>query len=214
MQAPERTYLPEDYEIYIAKSDAACEQWLAANPAPVYGFDCERKIETAEPQLLQFATLKRCLMVPCPMGRTFPSIIQLLIDQRTAKAGVHLGSDTVELFRHKYIPDNPMAKVGKRPVPFHSRGWFDLGLYARNHLMIPAPGVTPENPRGGNHSLVSLCSALLPGLAYAKKRDLQLTDDWSMEKLTPQLIRYAAEDAYLSLLLFHEAVRRGQPPST
>ena len=49
---------------------------------------------------------------------------------------------------------------------------------------------------------------MLPSINYVKNDILQVSNDWGRETLSEEQVRYASEDAYLSLLLYNAVKAR------
>lgn len=91
------------------------------------------------------------------------SVTEVLHDNAIRKVGVALVHDTIKLHRDGIIRTEAFQKPSRKsPFPATSGlGFFDVGIYAKLHIGIPAPGVTLTNPMGSNHGLDSLAREFL-----------------------------------------------------
>ena len=111
--------------------------------------------------------------------------MRLLLNPDVRKVGVGLQQDTQHFYKHRIFDQECFVRFGRDPYPIAGEyGFFDVGLYARNHLRIPARGATELNALGGNHGVESLCEKLL-SLGNAKGLDLSFSD-WA----NPRIIEY------------------------
>lgn len=209
--------LPQGFKIILGVNDVICSEWISMlPPKSMIGFDLEadsielnvQQTKAQLPTLLQFSTHTSCLLVPVSIGcNPPPSVLALLSSKTIMKACVALITDQPRLFKAGFIPSLPLKKpCNKMPYPHYANGWFDVGLFARNELSIPAPGVSISCRMGSNHGIVSLCAAFNLG-TFTKDKEQQSKSIWKIPICEEQQ-HYAALDAWLALKIACVAINR------
>ncbi|MFA6970699.1 MAG: 3'-5' exonuclease [Gallionella sp.] len=158
--------------------------------AGIVGFDTESKptFVTGEvskgPHVVQFALHDKAYLFQLHRADGHPFLIELLQSDQVIKAGFGLQSDSGQIF----------AKLGVR-----FGGVVDLNTVFHMH---------------GYHKEMGVRAAV--GLVFKQrfaKSKKATTSDWSQHELTPQQLRYAANDAYAALKVLESLnLRREELP--
>jgi ribonuclease D len=159
-----------------AKSGEFASATAEINAAGIVGFDTESKPTfvagdiSEGPHLVQFALHDRAYLFQLHRAEGLPFLVELLQSERLIKVGFGLRSDRSHI----------RAKLG---VEFG--GVVDLNTVFS---------------MDGYHKEIGVRAAvgLVLGRRFAKSRHVT-TSNWAQPRLTPQQMRYAANDAYAAL---------------
>jgi ribonuclease D len=165
----DRIHVPADAGEFASAADEI-------NAAGIVGFDTESKPTFAVgdvsegPHLVQFALHDRAYLFQLHRAEGLPFLVELLQSERLIKVGFGLRSDRSHI----------RAKLG---VEFG--GVVDLNTVFS---------------MDGYHKEIGVRAAvgLVLGRRFAKSRHVT-TSNWAQPRLTPQQMRYAANDAYAAL---------------
>lgn len=169
-----------------AEQLAGVEMALLAEP--VLGFDTESKpvfergVTHDGPHLAQFAASGRAWLIPLHIDGSLETLGRIIASTTVRKVGFGLDSDLTLLRR----------RLGREPQAVHDIDADFRGFGYRGAL--------------GLKSAV----AVLLGRRFTKSKRIG-TSNWARRVLTPDQIRYAANDAWGAFCI-HEALQRGHVP--
>jgi ribonuclease D len=156
---------------------AACEELGAAG---VVGFDTEskptfRKGEVScGPHILQFATLEKAFIFHAHVDESRDAVVELLVSGRLTKIGFDLKGDMSQISRRFGVRPEPVVDLG--------RSFRQLGY---------------RNTIGATSAVAMLFQQRL------HKSKSITTSNWSARQLSGRQLRYAANDAYAAIRVFH-----------
>lgn len=191
---PDRIHVPHTK----AECEAAAEAILAAGVA---GFDTEAKPtfrageKSTGPHVVQFALTDRCFIFQLHRTECLPVVASLIESDRVLKVGFGLKNDHGQI-RHRF------------GVTLHHVLDLDQIFKKRGH----------KNQIGVRRAMADLLQ-----LSFPKSKSIT-TSNWAAKELTPNQLRYAANDAYAALKIMEalnldsaeiaQGKRQPKPPRT
>ena len=161
---------------------------LLLNSGPV-GFDTETRIIFSGPRvkdgphIAQIATMEHTYVFQLHVKKCREVVAELVNSQTLMKVGFGVKNDLTSLRRA-------------------------LGVVPKNVVDI---GKLPELKHNGQPCGLKNAVARVLGKHFDKPKTM-IKSNWSRETLTDRQIQYAANDAFASLLVYNEVVRRQQCP--